>query len=80
LLKLFAVFIALEKVKVYGVTAVALVAERTYELLNRTAKHDLTERNLEQVNRQEEELLKAIRADLGIPVGAIDPAQMRESQ
>jgi hypothetical protein len=75
----FEVHRAQEKVRVYGSSVVVEVAERmgprligTRKMLNSGGP---TEANLAALKRGEVELLRVIRADLGIPAGTIEKAE-----
>jgi hypothetical protein len=71
--------VAREKVRIYGssvvVAAVEKITKLQYETLNMLGDPETTTKNLAELKLQEAELLRVIRADLGIPIGNIENAQ-----
>lgn len=75
---------AQEKVQVYGSSVVVAVAEKIRTRLMRTLNMlddaEVTAENLVELKLEEAELLRVIRADLGIPFGAIEVLGLSDSR
>lgn len=71
-----AMYSAQEKVRIYGSSVVVEVAEKIWMRMERTVRmfdsERLTDENLKALKIEEDELLRLIRADLGIPPGDIE--------
>jgi len=74
----WAFFDVADELRVYGSTASVALADKLYTLFSRIVRSDSTEEDLDAAEALLEEFLAAIRDELGIPKGTIDPPISRK--